>query len=443
MEPNQSQQIMYRIVPLTLATRDENLLSNPSKSTKETLTSIITSTVEDIGAHKVLAFVSSPCLSFAYDKLRSTFPGLIAFSCVFESLISILDGFLEYEPVSDIAFKGKYIVDQTKRSQVLKKKFQDIQRQLKLPPVPGFKFSGKSKYSSLVKCLALLTSQKTAFRQLCEGEETKDLLLSKDGASFTVNDEFWNEMDSITNVVVPLSNWIKIMEPECSPSISLVPQVFHELKKALLQESLPAGTSKEFLNRLQSVKAACLNELHYAACLLNPKIFSSKKEVLPENEEEEGAEFIHYFCGTREFDVAVGLQELHQYRNKQGCFSREESNKGMWELAHSVQDPVSWWKTLRPAASLSHVAMSLLNISACVHPHPDAVDMMCFNSDEVIVDQEQQEKLAFLKCHLQKSQVVKKSQDSHFSLAGPSKRSFGNSKVEQPSSSGKKLDSKQ
>lgn len=61
------------------------------------------------------------------------------------------------------------MVDGIKGNPELKKRFQEIQRQLKLPPVPAFKVSNRSPFSPLAKCLALFVSQKEAFQALING----------------------------------------------------------------------------------------------------------------------------------------------------------------------------------------------------------------------------------------------------------------------------------
>jgi hypothetical protein len=124
----------------------------------------------------VLAYVSGCSLNEAEDpsknweSLRSLYPGLITFGCISQGLNSILDYILANKKIMDVCLKGKQIVDGTKSSAEMKKRFQEIQKQLKLTPATALKFSSKNQWASLVKCVALLVSQKEAFQMLIGGE---------------------------------------------------------------------------------------------------------------------------------------------------------------------------------------------------------------------------------------------------------------------------------
>lgn len=113
-----------------------------------------------------------------WESLRSLYPGLITFGCISQGLNSLLDYIFGHSKIHTVCLKGKSIVDGTKSSLELKKRFQDLQRQLKLAPVTAFKFSGRNQWASLAKCLALLVSQKEAFQALIEGNSLTDNLFS-------------------------------------------------------------------------------------------------------------------------------------------------------------------------------------------------------------------------------------------------------------------------
>lgn len=132
--------------------------------------------------------------------------------------------------------------------------------------------------------------------------ETKDLNYED-----FLSDDYWTSLAAITNIIVPLSNWIKKVENGCS--IGQVPFVFKELKEVFNQNvdniMVLETTEKELIKkRLTILKRCCMNELHLAACLLTPKTRLEDESVLSADEEEEGAEFIHFFCETRGFQVS-------------------------------------------------------------------------------------------------------------------------------------------
>ncbi len=127
-----------------------------------------------VGPPKVLAFISGCSLdqdfsNTYWDSLRSLYPGLITFGCISQGLNALLNYILGLDRIHKLCLKGKMVVDVCKSNPELKRRFQEIQRQLKLAPVPAFKFSNRSPWSSLVKSVALVVSQKEAFQALIEG----------------------------------------------------------------------------------------------------------------------------------------------------------------------------------------------------------------------------------------------------------------------------------
>lgn len=119
---------------------------------------------------------------------------------------------------------------------------------------------------------------------------------------------------------------------DSSPSISLLPQIFHDLKSAYENnlKNLPSELEESFLKQLNQTRRLCMNELHYAACLLNPKL-KANGIYLNEDEQEEGSEFIHYFCETRDLDAQTSLKELKEYRSNTGIFSKSN----VWKVKQS------------------------------------------------------------------------------------------------------------
>lgn len=102
--------------------------------------------------------------------------------------------------------------------------------------------------------------------------------------------------------------------------------IFHELKEAFNNNVdnllvLDEVDKESLKKKLNIVKRLCMNELHLAACLLNPRNRndSAPTNVLTADEEEEAAEFIHFFCETRGFQVDSFICII---TNNYNCFRR-------------------------------------------------------------------------------------------------------------------------
>ncbi|XP_035703652.1 uncharacterized protein LOC110852598 isoform X4 [Folsomia candida] len=376
------------------------------------------STLDAIGPQKVLAFVGGCSLdhqgvSKTWDSLRFLYPGLITYGCISQGLNSLLNYILGLDRIHKLCLKGKSLVSETKSNPELKKRFQEIQRELKLAPVPAFKFSSRSSWASLVKCVALLVSQKEAFQALIQESkeefcrnEKEDLNLSPtEGSMDLASPEFWSSLTSVTNLIVPLSNWIKTVEG--GSCIGQIPVILRELKEAFASNVdnimvLDQLEKESLKTQLNIVRRLCMNELHLAACLLNPQ----NRNVLTSNEEEEAAEFIHFFCETFSgFQAEAALPQLSDYRNKVGDFSVEEE---LWSNVDST-DPLEWWRSLFfQAYPLAEVASHLLQIPSnlCTLTLPSTFNpksLYMYNTTSPPMGDDTLEKLALVRYYMQKS----------------------------------------
>ena len=145
------------------------------------------------------------------------------------------------------------------------------------------------------------------------------------------------------------------------PQVHKIAKKFNELE-AILIEKLPSSPlqsaeEKAILAKFQARKEFGVSSIHLAANLLDPAAQGSNLKPI------EMLDAISFVCDTAKntgLDVVQVRENLADYRDKQGIWSRQFVWEGVGLDEENRVNPLLWWRGLRGTCELVEVAIKIL-----------------------------------------------------------------------------------
>ncbi|CAB3222407.1 unnamed protein product [Arctia plantaginis] len=168
-----------------------------------------------------------------------------------------------------------------------------------------------------------------------------------------------SEFPHIFCVGCPLATAILSTERDTSV-LSDVYYTFENLKKGLsqvLDESvfLDAEDKNLLLGHVSSRKDFCMQSIHFAAYLLDPRHCGNG---LSDEDISKATEFIQEYCVTSGLDVTNVLTNMAEFKTKTNFF---QESKPIWSPAKKLQ-PRIWWQTFTLNQSVGAIAIKILSV---------------------------------------------------------------------------------
>lgn len=331
----------------------------------------ISEVVEEVGSNKIFGIVTDNAANMkaAWTLIRFKYQHIYPYGCVAHGLNLLAQDIIKLPVFDDILTSGKEIVKEILYSHKLNAILNEKQVQNKKEI--SLKLPVATRWGTHAIFINSLLANKSSLEELSIDKRVnrldgtvakgKKTLLTAETKQKLLDDDFWDNITCVGSLLQPILKWITIIESD-KPQISLVCQIFHDLKTSFESALQSPPVALELIDasifqHLSKRNQFCITNLHKAASLLDPK---QRGQNLTQSEIMDGIEFIAQVASeSPEVDEATVLAEFAGYRSKEGAWGRNF----IWKAVDKVSAE-AWWKGISPATNLITIACKILNSPA-------------------------------------------------------------------------------
>lgn len=167
--------------------------------------------------------------------INEKYPHISVYSCVAHNLHNLIENIMKISIFNEVCNSEKIIVKEINDSHLLKSTFTEIQEDIiksdksKMTKKVFLKLPGNTRWGSIIFCIESLLYNIKCLKRLVV---TDGVNLKHRVQSNIIDDNFWNDLLSLHEIIAPILKWITILEGDYS-TISLVPLAFSEIKMTL------------------------------------------------------------------------------------------------------------------------------------------------------------------------------------------------------------------
>ncbi|GAB6019011.1 hypothetical protein CHUAL_013995 [Chamberlinius hualienensis] len=313
--------------------------------------------IAEIGVENVGAIITESLETTidAISILQQKYDHLAAYNCASSTLSSILNDIIRLKSIELIQTDCKTIAREITNSEALQAHFAELQDEKRHDSI--LKLSVKTKWGSILNCLDNLLKSKNVLQWLAV-QDMETTLSTQSRQNVLDEETFWVPVQNLYALISPVVKWIGILEFD-QPKLSEIIECFRELSDHF-EKTLPLIFNKteahELLSLFNVKKNLALQDIHYAANILDPKFNGGS---LTRDEQIQGTEFIIKII-TRLFgddNSTEVISELAEYRAKNGFYGKSY----VIQTAETV-DAVTWWKGTCFGSKLGKVASRILTM---------------------------------------------------------------------------------
>lgn len=340
----------------------EFVMTKSNSHNAEYLAQLIINVMEKHGSEKFLVIIGDNAANMkaALTLVKVKYPHIVPLGCLAHLLNLLCSDILGCQTVKTFMANVIEVVKTIKHSHILKALFDEISAEKKFKDRISLKMPGKTRWGSHLFCLESLQSNKAVLQTLVVNEKAQLQLKPEIKKRILDDDVFWVRTDKMIELMNPIVHLITAFESN-EPQIHKIVTKFNELE-AILIEKLPssplqAADEKTILRKFRTRKEFGLASIHLAANLLDPAAQGSNLKPI------ELLDAISFVCDTAKYtglDVVKVRENLADYRDKQGIWSRQFVWEGVGLENNNHVSPLLWWRCLRGTCELAEVAIKIL-----------------------------------------------------------------------------------
>ncbi|XP_034935220.1 uncharacterized protein [Chelonus insularis] len=240
----------------------------------------IGSVIDALGIKKVIGICTDNCAAMksAWTLIDQKYnvDKLYCYGCAAHILNLLMKDIGSQATVETLVTSATAIVKGIKEVQIMSAIFKEIQSQDERRVFITLKLPAKTRFGSTIIMIDSLCVNKHNLQALAIS--SKAITLWKPASrALVLNEEFWNNLQQILQLMKPIVKWINILEGD-NPLINKVPECFYDLYNHFNNAFNNIGnifSEEEKLSIytcLENRKTMALRPIHYAANLLDPQL---------------------------------------------------------------------------------------------------------------------------------------------------------------------------
>lgn len=322
----------------------------------------ISEVIEEIGPERILGVcLESISTENLWEILQQKYEDyhISFYSCSSQVLHLILKDIIELSSVSVLIKNVTSILKEIKQSEVVSTLLNDSEKEIEknesniYPKVPGIK-----KLNPSLATMDSLFENKDDLQVLAFSSKI-DKFVSKFTKELISDEDLWTKINCYSKLIKPIIKWINHIDDE-EVKISEFPVLVANLEQHFVTEFqepfslITEEESHQILKRFKSLSLSMVQDIHYAANLLNPVY---KGEHLSPIEVSQGQDLITKLSikfGISEKDVMI---ELAEYNAGSGVWSVNFVKKSV-----TIMPPSTWWRGFFKNSNLTKIAAAILDL---------------------------------------------------------------------------------
>ncbi|MCL4136908.1 UNVERIFIED_CONTAM: hypothetical protein GTU68_043368 [Idotea baltica] len=185
-------------------------------------------------------------------------------------------------------------------------------------------------------------------------------ILQKEKAKTLLSDIFWDKLQGLHNILLPISSALMKIEsdtPQLSSVVSLFKNMLQEVKRNAIASPLLKKEEDGIVQAIENRTKFCVQPIHLAANLLDPRILGKD---LSDEQNVDAFEKIHemsvHMVDINETRI---MSDLASYSSGRDFFSKPF----LWTAVSSIA-PQAWWLGLCKSTELAKIASRILELPA-------------------------------------------------------------------------------
>ncbi|CAG9792169.1 unnamed protein product [Diatraea saccharalis] len=324
-----------------------------NRHTAEYVCDKVSEVLEEIGSHKFFVIISDNATNMVKcgRLLNEKYANVTWIGCLAHTLNLLIGDVIKVNVVLAIFHYVVEVVKKISKSHILKSEFKRLSEDKSINV--ALVLPVKTRWGSYLHCLENFLKAKVILQTMVISD-IRELDTYKENI---LNEAKWAAIENHIRFFTPIVHWISKLEGDYC-TIHLVYGALLDIEELLnsrnamdvLEDNLPQLRGK-FLERKQNA----LNNLHFAAVILDPKYRGSN---LSGEDYLEGCNAIMNLATTNDESINV-LQELSEYK----CRNRLYGKNIIWQAANTI-DPKDWWMTFFEKTLLGQIAIKILTVPA-------------------------------------------------------------------------------
>lgn len=201
-------------------------------------------------------------------------PILTCYACAAHTLNLLFKNVFEKTESNNILTASKEIISEIRGKKVINAHFDAIRSKHQVAET--IKLPVPTRFSSQYPSLNSLKVNRTALTDLAIDPKHREKL---DGnvRKNILSDSYWRKIDDLLVLLKPIKNWITMLEGD-QPNIAEVVEAFYEIETTFDEQLAENFLRRHKLDLMRCVadrREMCVNTLHLAANLLDPKLKGS------------------------------------------------------------------------------------------------------------------------------------------------------------------------
>lgn len=319
---------------------------------------ILDDCIQDIGRSKILAVCTDNAANMksAWRKIQEKYPEILTYGCVAHSLNLMAKDVLNLPTFSKVYTQAKKIIQFFRNKHLPRQVLRRIQLEKNGSEI-SLAAPSDTRWCAAAFSFESILKNKEYLQQAVLDSMLRNSVDPLVRRCVLDEDVFWPRLETTFQILKPISCSISEIESDTNSIVKVTPGIKNlESSAEVYLKELNLETGREVRKIIEVRKKFLHHSAHLAAYLLHPKY---RGEGCTESEIEEAIEFIVKFSCDRNFDEAIILQELAEYKAKMGFFEK----KYLWRAAESTE-PAIWWTAFCDSINLSTIATKILSLPA-------------------------------------------------------------------------------
>ncbi|XP_003724906.1 uncharacterized protein LOC100892650 isoform X1 [Strongylocentrotus purpuratus] len=334
--------------PMFVGCMDAGQQQNPS-----VVAEVISGVIAKTGPSHVLLVTTDLTKNFrgAWSIITSRFPLITMAGCPIEGLKMIPKTLLAQDTVRGMVKRSFKVCDFWNRLVLNDETLSHLQ----LP----CSASEENGIMSTTEVMIALDGLRECKEKLQDCVLAKTVPVDSEIKEIILNKLFWDTVNLSVQVWHIIHLAIAKLELETARLSDVVVEIMKadkSLEDAVGDSCLKGNEREPILQQSHEVKLSCWTNLHYAACLVDPRYCGN---CLPESATNDAIQYIVELGKHLGQDVGRVLANLAEFRAKEG---RLWSQEYVWEASSHVA-PATWWKGICDRQPLSQIASGILGLA--------------------------------------------------------------------------------
>lgn len=305
------------------------------------ISSQIKQVLEEVGSMKFTAIITDNAsnMKAAWKEISKEYPHIACIGCASHCLNLLINDIMKLSPFKTTLNDCKSVIKYIKNKHVILAFFEKTQKEKYGQSVKSLKLPSNTRWGAAVLMFESFLSNKEALQATVISQE---LTIDRAIKNIILEDETWNSVEAAYNILSPIAKAIIQAESD-SATLSVIPYLFSEMRTTITEIFSSTSTfvsnsnQTQILNFITDRYNFCLQPIHFAAHLLDPRFRGSK---LQDDEFLKAVEYISKLCSAQE-EIAIVMADLAEYRTRTGFWSSDI----VWASINLLQ-PRVWWQGL-------------------------------------------------------------------------------------------------